>query len=684
MSDTKPSQLGNKYIFLDLIGIGGMAEVYRCKLSGQKGFEKIVVLKKLLPEAVQDPVVVNNFIDEARIAALLQHENIVHIYDFGELDGSYFIAMEYLFGKDLYSIMQRSKETGRPIGIENSLFIASKICEGMQCAHDLKDLQQQPLHIIHRDLSPQNVFVTYDGKIKIIDFGIAKAELYDNRTRSGVIKGKISYMSPEQLGEKQIDLRSDIFSIGILLYEMLSGQRMFQGDTATLIRKCMQVDYERIESVRPDLFPEVYEIVNRALQKDPSKRYQTCLEMREAIENCFFAMRRRHKTENLQKYIRQLFVQDFENEKKQLVTAIERSVEAHSAGNVGTYCGGQSLSLFDKEEEQTAVIFNHKGTLVVDTGDIATNLSSSFFHKIFAPSAKTARRMIVAGFTVCITIISIFLSLSSTEVEPSVEGSQKSEVTVLQQSKTDQESTPDLSPQLHQLLVLKQEQEEKKSSRQRKIQSLLDNADTAFRYKRFTVPKGDCAFFYYKQVLDIAPGNEDALDGLRQISEMYAGYAEKQLSIKKILEAQKNINKGLEVSPQSDRLTKLRARAEKEKKLFIEELATKAQQALENNNLTSPPGACAYGYYRDILVLDPDSVIARQGIGKIANKYADLADTAYRNLHLVNAREYVKKGLDVQPNHERLLSLQQDLALSKPGIFFKSLQKNLQSAINFK
>ncbi len=666
MSNTKPSQLGNKYIFLNLIGVGGMAEVYKCKLSGQKGFEKIVALKKLLPQVAQDDAIVENFIDEARIAALLQHENIVHIYDFGELDGSYFIAMEYLFGKDLYSIIQRSKETGNPIGIENSLLIASKICEGMQYAHDLRDLQQHPLNIIHRDLSPHNVFVTYDGKIKIIDFGIAKAELYDNRTKAGVIKGKISYMSPEQLCEQQIDLRSDIFSIGILLYEMLSGQRMFQGDTASLIRKCMQVDYENIEIVKPGLFPQIYEIVNKALQKDRTRRYQTCAEMHEAIENCFIAMRRRPKTENLQNLVRQLFKEHFENDRKILVTAIERSDEVYL-----------------RDKKQTAVIVNDEGTLVLDSNNITASFPGSLFQKFFSSAAKTFRRMTLIGFIVCLTTFFIYLNLSSKKSELNSEDSKKSEITGLPLIETAEENVPDLSPQFHQVLVVKPEEKET-SPQQREINSLLDKADTAYNYKRLTVPDGDSAFTYYKKVLDISPANDAALDGLQKISDKYAEYAEKELSNKKIMEAQRNIQRGLAVNPQNDRLLKLSARAEKEKGMLVEELARKAQHSIEIDNLTSPKMDCAYKYYQDIRILDHDSVIVVNGIKKIANRYADLAEDSYRNLNLANASEFVKKGLKVQSDHDRLLVLQEDLSLSKPGIFFKMLQKNIKSAIDLK
>ncbi|MDJ0623861.1 MAG: protein kinase, partial [Desulfocapsaceae bacterium] len=325
------SQLGTKYILLDLLGIGGMAEVYRCKLVGQQGFEKIIVLKKLLSEAAKDQERVANFIDEARLAALLQHENIGHVYDFGEIDGNYFIAMEYLFGKDLFTIVQQTKQNNKSIDIEPALFITSKICEGMGYAHSLKDLEGKPLNIIHRDLTPHNVFVTYDGKVKIIDFGVARAELFDNRTKAGVVKGKVSYMSPEQLTEENVDQRSDIFSIGILLYEMLSGKRMYEGDTATLIRKGMQVDYDRLEAICPGLPRELYGIVDKALQADRDKRYQTCGEMAAAIEDFLYQLKERPSSQKLQSFMHDLFGKEYEAENKKLVETVKKFDELHGA-----------------------------------------------------------------------------------------------------------------------------------------------------------------------------------------------------------------------------------------------------------------------------------------------------------------------------------------------------------------
>jgi len=171
----------------------------------------------------------------------------------------------------------------------------------------LKDQRLQPLHLIHRDLSPHNVFITCEGRVKIIDFGIARADLFDNKTKMGVAKGKISYMSPEQLTAEKVDHRSDIFAIGILLYEMLSGKRMYSGDTATLIRKCMGVEYERLDVVQPGLPTPLYAILDKALAKDVTGRYQGCGEMLSDIEDFLFSIERRPSAHLLEDSMRRLF-----------------------------------------------------------------------------------------------------------------------------------------------------------------------------------------------------------------------------------------------------------------------------------------------------------------------------------------------------------------------------------------
>ncbi|NNL74791.1 MAG: serine/threonine protein kinase, partial [Desulfobacterales bacterium] len=242
MTEFQPKHFG-KYQLLDKIAAGGMAELFRAKLTGAQGFEKLIAIKKILSNLVDEDNLVKSFIDEAKLAALLHHENIVQIYDFGNMDGEFFIAMEYLFGKDLRTITQTASEKDLPISTENVLYIAARICAGLDYSHNLKDLQGKQLNIIHRDINPQNILITYEGQVKIIDFGIAKAASHNTKTRENLIKGKLAYMSPEQAQGQTIDHRSDIFSTGIILYEMLAARRMFQGETLHVLSLVREAQY---------------------------------------------------------------------------------------------------------------------------------------------------------------------------------------------------------------------------------------------------------------------------------------------------------------------------------------------------------------------------------------------------------------------------------------------------------
>lgn len=320
-------EIFGKYILLDRIAVGGMAEVFRGKLTGEKGFEKLIVVKKMLPHMTEDPGMVAHFIDEAKLAALLQHENIIHVYDFGETDGSYFMAMEYLFGKDLKSILAKSSQIDLPIGVERSLLIASQICEGLEYAHNLEDLHGDPLNIIHRDISPQNIFITYDGKVKVIDFGIAKTTTQTSKTEVGIIKGKVAYMSPEQAEGKKIDRRSDIFAAGIILYEMITGKEMYSGDTMEVLNKAIHARYELPEDIVPDLPSQVYDILHRALNKDIDRRYQSCSEMMADIEDCLYEMGSRPKTKMLEVYITGLFEKEYSDEKKNSIEILKSAID---------------------------------------------------------------------------------------------------------------------------------------------------------------------------------------------------------------------------------------------------------------------------------------------------------------------------------------------------------------------
>lgn len=281
----KPRQFG-KYLLIDKIAAGGLAELFQSKVTGAQGFEKLIAIKTILPHLAQENELISCFIDEAKLAALLNHQNIVQIYDFGDHEGTFYIAMQYLFGKDLRRVLDRAKEKNISIDLGYSLYITSLICSGLGYAHNLKDLQGEPLKLIHRDITPQNIIITYDGDVKIVDFGIAKAAARSTLTQVGTIKGKVAHMSPEQAGGQSIDHRSDIFSTGIILYELVTGKKLFTGDTMEILAKVRDCKFELAESIAPNLPKKVYSIIHKSLAKDPDKRYQSCTEMQSDLEDC--------------------------------------------------------------------------------------------------------------------------------------------------------------------------------------------------------------------------------------------------------------------------------------------------------------------------------------------------------------------------------------------------------------
>ncbi len=305
-----------KYMLLDKIALGGMAELYRAMITGVQGFEKLIAVKRILPHLTIEKELVDSFIDEAKLAALLHHQNIVQIYDFGSVEKSYFIAMEYLFGKDLKQVTEKAKQKGGQLDLGNALHIVSRIASGLHYAHNLKDFQGKPLNIIHRDISPQNVFITYEGDVKIVDFGIAKAATQSSMTQVGMIKGKVAYMSPEQADGKLIDYRSDIFSLGIILYELVTGKRMFQGDTMQILSKVRMAEFIPPDQLVTGLPAKLYDILGQALAKDPEGRYQSCNDMLADLEECMYALSRRPTTRSLSEYMKGLFAGEIAEEEK--------------------------------------------------------------------------------------------------------------------------------------------------------------------------------------------------------------------------------------------------------------------------------------------------------------------------------------------------------------------------------
>jgi len=303
----------------------------------------LIAIKKILPNLSGEENLVTAFIDEAKLAALLHHENIIQIYDFGSMDDKYFIAMEYLFGKDLRTISRTARKKDQELGLENILYIISRICAGLDYSHNLKDLQGKALNIIHRDINPQNILITYEGQVKIIDFGIAKAASHNTKTRENLIKGKLAYMSPEQANGQTIDHRSDIFSTGIILYELLADRRMFEGETMHVLSLVREAQYDPPDKVIPNLAPKLNAILRRALAKDPDERYRYAGEMLADIEEFMFELALHPNARSFAGYMQELFEEEHAQEelalwaKTQIYEGGKQESEKELVPEDGTY-----------------------------------------------------------------------------------------------------------------------------------------------------------------------------------------------------------------------------------------------------------------------------------------------------------------------------------------------------------
>jgi eukaryotic-like serine/threonine-protein kinase len=280
-----PSALG-KYALLASLGRGGMADVFLAVARGPVGFNKLVVVKRL--RGGEDAGRLQMFLDEARLSARLSHPNIVNTYEVGEAKGQYFIAMEYLEGQPLDSVLKSrssSSPPAAPLDEPTAAFIAMQSLEALHYAHELTNYDGAPLEIVHRDVSPHNLFITYQGQVKLLDFGIAKASLNVTHTETGVLKGKVNYMAPEQFGGLNIDRRADVFALGIVLWEMLAGRPLFRGDVTSILMRVTSEDAPLLRTVRAEVSAEIEAIVAKALRRDPGERYATADAMRADLEH---------------------------------------------------------------------------------------------------------------------------------------------------------------------------------------------------------------------------------------------------------------------------------------------------------------------------------------------------------------------------------------------------------------
>ncbi|WNG50066.1 protein kinase [Archangium minus] len=300
-------QLG-KYQLIRKLATGGMAEVFLAKAAGPMGFEKTLVLKRILPHLAEEPAFVEMFLSEAKLAAQLTHPNIVQIFDFGEADGAYFLAMEYIDGPNLRVLIKRASAQGRALPPAICARLIADACDGLAFAHDFVDPDSgETLGLIHRDISPDNILLSRQGSVKVVDFGIAKAAGQSHRTQSGVIKGKLAYMPPEQVRAKALDRRVDVYALGVVLYELLTARKPFDVDTDVGLMQAILFDpLVPATQYRPDLSQALLRILDKALAKDREQRYPDCLALQSDLEDFILSAGKPVKTQHVAQFIAQL------------------------------------------------------------------------------------------------------------------------------------------------------------------------------------------------------------------------------------------------------------------------------------------------------------------------------------------------------------------------------------------
>ena len=296
-----------KYRLTQKIGSGGMAEVFKATGEGPEGFERTFVVKRILPRLTDAPEFVGMFVDEAKISARLLHPNIVQVFEFAYQDGGYYIVMEPVDGVDMGYLLRKLERRGAVAPVAFAAEVGRQACRGLGFAHDLTSPEGKPYGIVHRDVTPPNIMVAWNGAVKILDFGIARAvqELRTSQTEAGIVKGKMSYIAPEMLQGQPADARSDLFSLGVVLHELLCGRRLFAGETdLETLKLVSEMPVPRPSSRNPEVKPAFDEVILRALARDPADRYQSADEMSQDLER--LVLRKRYAASSFVKQVRAL------------------------------------------------------------------------------------------------------------------------------------------------------------------------------------------------------------------------------------------------------------------------------------------------------------------------------------------------------------------------------------------
>jgi serine/threonine-protein kinase len=325
LDDVSPGQVLGRYELLMPVARGGMASVWAARLKGTRGFQKLVAIKTMLPGLVDDPSFERMFLDEASLASQVRHPHVIEIMDLGEQDRILYLVMEWVSGEALSIIMKYAATRGG-IPLPIAVHIATQTCRGLHAAHELREENGVLVGLVHRDVSPQNVLVTYDGVVKVVDFGVAKATArLDTQTEAGQLKGKIAYMSPEQLRGEKIDRRTDVFAMGILLYMMTTGKHPFRGDDqAQTIARISSDEPAILPSVLVPGYPAGLEAcVMQALAKDPAKRYPSANDMLLGLTRALPSAMRESTDEEVSEFIRRLLPDRLERQKQAIKQALE-------------------------------------------------------------------------------------------------------------------------------------------------------------------------------------------------------------------------------------------------------------------------------------------------------------------------------------------------------------------------
>ena len=343
----------DNYQLLSKIATGGMAEIFLAKHVNSPVNSMPIAIKKVLKQYSSNPTLVKMFLAEARIICNISHENIVKIYDFGKFEDQYFIAMEYVFGQNLGAILSKVSERDQIMPLNLTIEIISAVLCGLDHAHNAQDRNGNFLNIVHLDMNPNNILISYEGKIKVVDFGIANANYTKKLKGDAGIQGTYAYLSPEQCGGHAVDRRSDIFSVGIILYEMLTGKPLYKNldNDMAIMNSILYDEIEPINELMPDIDPNLAKIVMKALEKNPNRRYASAMDMREDLQLVYNSLEFDPNSEMLPAFVKKLFPAHFIKMTKIIEQAQTEYLMDELFNNIGEL---EDLDLEEKKKTEEA------------------------------------------------------------------------------------------------------------------------------------------------------------------------------------------------------------------------------------------------------------------------------------------------------------------------------------------